>query len=326
MNNTILVTGIGGNVGQGILRNIINLGYPVSLVGTNTERLSAGNHLCNSVHVVPYAFDPGYITKMADICEKEKVDLIIPGTDYESYYLAVNQESLPPVAASPADTAYIFLDKYNTYEHFVRHDIPFAASSLPGQYQEQPKDKDIILKPRKGRGSRGITINPTNIEGYDDNEYMVQKLYKGKEITTAFYITRTNELLGHITLERTLSAGTTNTCIVTTEYDKELEVIIRKIMRSLTVRGSCNIQSIVTGDGQIIPFEINGRISGTNSIRSNFGFEDVKYTVDEYLYDKAPETPVIKMGAAVRIIMDVIYPGVTSFEEIKNKNTQHYLY
>ena len=32
---TVLVTGIGGNVGQGILRNIRSLNLPIRLIGTD---------------------------------------------------------------------------------------------------------------------------------------------------------------------------------------------------------------------------------------------------------------------------------------------------
>ncbi len=101
---------------------------------------------------------------------------------------------------------------------------------------------------------------------------------------------------------------------------------MQSMMNALDIKGSCNIQSIVTKDGRIVPFEINGRISGTNSVRSNFGFEDVKYTVEEYLLNKEPQQPVIKQGAAVRILMDVIYPDVTSLGQIENKNTTHHLF
>ena len=99
----------------------------------------------------------------------------------------------------------------------------------------------------------------------------------------------------------------------------------RKIIKNFKIKGSCNIQSIVDKKGKITPFEGNCRISGTNSIRSQFGFEDVKYTIEEYLFNKKPKKPIIKKGAAVRILMDVIYPGI-GLNKIKNKSTKHYMF
>lgn len=321
MSYNILVTGVGGVVGQGIARNIAACNYAVRIVGTNTGRVSAGNHLCDQVYDVPFSFEPGYLDLMIDICQRESIDLIIPATDYEVYFLATASKSLPPIAGSPAETAKIFLDKYLTWQEFVKHGIPFAESVLPKEYSGQ--FTECIAKPREGRGSRGILLNPVQPEACGA-EYMIQKLYRGVEITTGFYVTRQRELLGHITLERTLSAGATTSCSVSFEYNHALEKIIRAMINTFEIRGSCNIQSIVTADHQVIPFEINCRISGTNSIRAQFGFTDVKYTLDEYLLNKPLLTPVISKGSAIRILMDVIYPDV-SLDEIQNNQTRHYI-
>ena len=96
-------------------------------------------------------------------------------------------------------------------------------------------------------------------------------------------------------------------------------------MSRLEIRGSCNIQSIVTSVGRVVPFEVNGRISGTNSIRSQFGFKDVQYTAEEYLFNQEPEAVHLKNGSAVRVLMDVIYPDV-GMEFIHNNENVHYLF
>jgi carbamoyl-phosphate synthase large subunit len=90
--------------------------------------------------------------------------------------------------------------------------------------------------------------------------------------------------------------------------------------------GAANLQSIVTENGDIFPFEVNCRISGTNSIRSNFGFKDVEYTLQEYLYNDKPDQPQITNGVAVRILMDVIYPGKDSFADCKDRSSEFYIY
>lgn len=322
MHKNVLVTGIGGIVGQGILRNIVHLNYDISLVGTNTDLISAGNHLCRSVYQVPFSTEPNYIDVIKDISKKESIDLIIPSTDYEIFYLALAKDMLPPIACSEAEVAKIFLNKYLTWQAFNQNNIPFAVTKLPSHNWEE--FSDIIVKPAEGRGSRNIFINPKNPRDFSD-EYIIQKLYKGTEITTAFYITRDGEFLGQITMERTLASGATNQCSVTFDYDEKIEAIIIKILQTFNIRGAINIQSIVTLERDIIPFEINARISGTNSIRSQFGFEDVRYTIEEYLFNKKPAKPIIRRGSAIRILMDLIYPDVL-LDKIKNKNVHYYLY
>jgi len=317
---TVLVTGIGGNVGQGILQNIRNTGYKIRIIGVNVEYLSAGNYLCDKVYKVPFSTDIEYLNVINDICKNEAVDLIIPSTDYESYYLAFITDYL--VATSPANVTQTFLNKYKTWQKFSNLNIPFAESILPSNYDG--RFNEIIVKPAEGRGSRNIFFNPENPKNFSD-EYIVQPLYKGVEITTAFYVNQKKELHNFITFKRKLTNGATTYCEVSFEYDKNLVEILQKIISNFEIKGSCNLQSIVTDEGLIIPFEVNCRISGTNSIRNHFGFRDVKYTLDEYLYNKEPDKEQVIKGSAVRILKDIIYPNVI-LDEIKDNSTPHFIY
>ncbi len=326
MSKRVLVTGVGGIVGQGILRNIIHLKEDLILVGTDINSLSAGSHLCQRVYEVPFSTDPRYIDQIKKICVNEKIDLIIPSTDYETYYLSLESHELPRLACAGPKVSEIFLNKYKTWQFFNEHQIPFAETALPSRYQDN--FEEIIVKPLEGRGSRDLHFNPANYHCFPD-DYIIQKLYRGKEITTAFYVTKEGSLLGHITLERELMSGYTDKCAVVFDYDKQVEGLILRMMQCLKLKCSYNIQSIVTETGDIIPFEVNGRVSGTNSIRSQFGFEDVRYIIDEYIFNRKPQKPDIKPGAALRILLDIIYPGV-NLEGILNRpvntNIAHYLF
>jgi carbamoyl-phosphate synthase large subunit len=319
---SILVTGIGGNVGQGILRNILQEKFPVRVVGTNTEVISSGTHLVHALYKVPYAYEEGYLKRIIEICRIEKIDLIIPATDYETYYLTLARSQLPSIASSDAEVNQIFLDKYKTAKAYSAAGIIFAPTVLPSQYQGQWKD--VVVKPREGRGSRGLAINPPRISEYPDT-YVVQELLKGVEITVSFYVTRKDRVIGNITFARELYSGMTARCFVTFDYEAKVHAIITAMVKHFKIRGSCNIQAIVSAENEVVPFEINGRISGTNSIRSQFGFPDVKWTVEEYLFDKEPKKPNVKKGAAIRMLMDVIYPGI-ELSQIENSKTKHYIF
>lgn len=321
----VLVTGIGGNVGQGILRNIKKTQFPIKIIGCNVTDFSAGNYLCDTFHKVPYAVDEDYISAINSIVENEKVDLIIPSTDYEVYYLSLYHNKLKANAVvSALETSKNYLDKYLTFLHHKKNNLPFAESYLPDDY-EKGKFENYILKPREGRGSRGIHINPSDIKSFDDS-YIVQELVTGKEITTAFYVSKEKKLHGFITLERKLENGATNQCFVNRIYDEQLQNILEKMISCNHFIGSANLQSMVRNNGEIVPFEVNCRISGTNSIRSNFGFEDVKYTLEEHLYQISPSEPNITDGSAIRIMMDIIYPQNINISELKDNSSQHYIF
>jgi carbamoyl-phosphate synthase large subunit len=321
----VLVTGIGGNVGQGILRNISASDYDIRMIGTNVTSFSAGNHLCDVFYLVPYAYEENYLTVMQKIVDKESIDLIIPSTDYEAYFLSKHRAEFDcPIAISSVEATGIYLDKYSTFLHHEKHAIPFAKATLPSLYQGAYEE--CIVKPRKGRGSRELHRNPTSWTDFSDEEYLVQDLIKGKEITCAFYVSKDNRLHGLITFERELEHGTTQRCTVTEDYNGELKAIINKMIAHTDLRGAINLQAIVNEAGEVIPFEINCRISGTNSIRSNFGFKDVEYTLQEYLYEEGLEYVSISKGSAVRILMDVIYREETDFDQLRDNSAAFHLF
>lgn len=321
---TVLVTGIGGNVGQGILRNIRSLNLPIRLIGTDIASFTPGNHLCDVSYQVPYSYDESYIPTLQNIIQTEKVDLVIPSTDYEVYYLSENAEKLNTVVvASEAKTAKIYLDKYETYKYLSSNGIPFAKSWIAAEYDFS--EKEIIAKPREGRGSRGILLNPEQPNQLPQG-YMIQPLSKGIEITTAVYVNKQGYFHGLFTMERSLTNGTTTESKVVFQFDDEMKIIADKMIALGGLVGSFNIQSIVTDEGSIVPFEINCRISGTNSIRHNLGFQDVKYAIQEYLLNEIPDEPKPIEGIATRILMDVVYPNSNDFDKLNNNSVSHIIY
>lgn len=321
---TVIVTGTGGNVGQGILRNI-RAAYPnVRIVGTDIASFTAGNHLCDATYQVPYAFADNYIQTVKSIVEKEQADLVIPSTDYEIYYLSLHEPELCcAVAASEASLAKKYLDKYLTFLYHAEIDVPFAKSWLPSEFNGETDQ--IIVKPREGRGSRGIHINPENPKAFGD-DYMVQQLHKGKEVTTAFYVRKDGSLHGLLTMERELANGATSKSKTVREYDDQLRGMIEKMIAHKGLAGSINLQSIVDDAGNIIPFEVNCRISGTNSIRHNLGFQDVKYTLQEYLFNQSPDPVKVIDGIAIRLLYDVVYPNATDENALTDNQQQHIVY
>lgn len=323
---TVLVTGIGGNVGQGILRNIRDLQYNIKLIGCDISSFNAGNHLCDMTFKVPYAYEDDYLQSINNIIKECKVDLVIPSTDFEVFYLGLNRNEIKTkVVVSDSEISKFLLDKYLTFQLFSKYDIPFAKSWLPKDYDNTVNS--IIAKPRKGRGSRGIIINPKEVNNLDDS-YLIQEMHEGIEITTSMYITRENKVHGICSMERKLTNGTTSQIIINDKYDSIFLEVANKIAELGGITGSINVQSIVDENGDVFPFEVNCRISGTNSIRHNLGFQDVKYTLQEYLFDEKPDPVNIKnnKAIAVRILMDVIYPEAKSFEDLNNNSVKHIIF
>lgn len=321
---TVLVTGMGGNVGQGIARNVAACGRGLRIVGTNNQGFSGGNHLCDAFYVVPNGDRPEYIESLNRIIAAEQVDLLLPSTDIEADALARHREALACAAAvSGPQATGLYLDKWLSFQHHRRHGIPWAETVLPSGYRGQfPR---ALAKPRCGRGSRGLLPDP-DASVLSDQEYLVQELHQGVEITAAAYVTRSRQLLGHITLVRTLDHGATQNCRVTFEYADRVPPILEQVVATTDVLGSFNLQAMVTPEGAVVPFEVNCRLSGTNSVRAQFGFQDVLYTLQEHLFGEAPEPPSVRPGCATRLLLDVIYPDQTDFPEGSARSVPHYVF
>ena len=126
----ILVTGIGGNVGQGIIRNIRKNFPLIHITGINVTSFSAGNHLCDAFYLVPFANSDTYIIALIDICTIEKIALIIPSTDYEVYFLSVNRFRISSaIAVSGGLASELYLDKYLPFS--IIRNIIFHLLPLP---------------------------------------------------------------------------------------------------------------------------------------------------------------------------------------------------
>lgn len=307
----ILVTNAGGSLGQGVLR-LLRKWYPDSyLIATSAFVPSAAALYANRVYETVLGTnnkkdDNGYLIKK--ICAEEDIELIIPCSDYETYLLQQFAGELPLIACSNKEISLAFYDKYLTSELLQKHEIPFAPTWLPSRYKQS--GQDIIVKPRRGGLSNAIHRQLQDVSGFTD-DFVVQKAIRGREVTIGVYVTRRHSLHGFIVFERELWNGLTVQCQVTREYDELVEDFCQRMVRNLPIQASLNIQAIVTEDEKLTPFEINGRVSGTCTIRAHLGFPDVQYLVEEYLLGKELTKPDIKSGCAVRELRDVIMPGAS---------------
>ncbi len=315
----VLVTGVGGNVGQGVIMNLRSRFSDIDIYGTDVNKISAGLFFCDYSLQVPLARDADYMSFMLNYVKNEKIDLIIPTTDDE--VLAFSKSEGKEIAlTSPYDSCKVFHDKWENFLAFKKMEIPFAKSLLPSQWNGD--FESYIVKPRDGRGSRDIFASPQNVNAFSD-EFLVQEYLEGKEVSISFYVDKSGNLIDFIVFERELSHGMTSLCQVVEDYSLEIESLIRKIIQHFTIRGPCNLQGRVTTKGIII-FEVNCRYSGTNSIRSEFGFPDVYWGCNEYLYNYPPEKGNITKGAAMRFYSDIIYPDI-KLEQIAPQNKKAFI-
>ena len=288
----ILVTGVGGGVGQSIIKALEDTTYRV--VGVDSEELAAGLHAVPKAYKGCYATDTSYIDRLLEICRKEQCRLIFAGQDVELLPLSrhaqrFRSEGIVPVVSS-AEVIRICDDKLATHEFLKTHG--FTVPETKPLSEVTSFQRPVVLKPQKG-GNRSratyVAYSSEELNIYrklvDPDNCIVQEHVEGDEFTCGS-ITLENKCHGAIIMRRILRDGDTYKAFV--DHPSPLEPLVRAIVEALKPFGPCNVQLRVK-NGVPYVFEINARCSGTTASRALAGFNEPKIIADYLLNETVPE-------------------------------------
>lgn len=291
MTTKILVTGVGGGVGQSIVKALQGTTYQV--VGVDSEPLAAGLYATPVAYRGCEARDAGFIDRLAEICRTEKCALIFPGLDVELLPLAEHQERFraegtQPVVSSP-DVVRLCDDKLATWSFLRKHgfDAPRTCVLRDAAEIEYP----VVLKPRRG-GARSrntyVARTPEEFDVYrrlvDPDNCVVQEYLPGDEYTCGT-INFEGRCRGAIVMQRILRDGDTHKAFV--ERNPRIESAVRDVVEMLRPFGACNVQ-LRLKEGRPHVFEINARCSGTTAARALAGLNEPKLIADYLLHQVEP--------------------------------------
>ncbi len=287
---TVLLTASGSPGTAALVRALRENGERrVRVVGTDMAELAVGRHLCDAFHVVPPGDDPGFADSVAEVVEREGVDVVLPQSSYDLPGLAAARDGFPcaVLVASPeavrrsndkAET-YALLDSIGAPGPVWRQARGRAAVEAAARELGYP-DEEVAVKPLESSGSRGFRIlsasaDPlqqllTNRPGVapamqlkellallpEDGgpELLVMELARGKERTIDGIARGGRIVLGHPKTREAMRAGLA--MYFETLDDPALMDIAASIVRELELDHFFNIQLV--GDTVI---EINPRIS-----------------------------------------------------------------
>ena len=286
----ILITGVGSLLAQGIIKSIKKSNINCYLVGTDYFASSVGLYLVDSGYLLPDILNPKvkgkvWIDKLIDIINKEKIDVVIPGLDFEIPILSQKKELIEKstestVVVSSKEVVDIGDDKWETVKYLKKNGFNYPKSSLPSNLREFIKSNSFpyIVKPRFGHTSKNVFLVNNKIELEKAvnicDKPIVQEYLVGEDNEYTCSATYVNgNLLTTICLRRILKNGNTQTAF--SESTVGLDKYIISVTKSIKPFGAINYQLRETDDGPVI-FEINPRFSGTTPIRAIFGVNEVE--------------------------------------------------
>jgi carbamoyl-phosphate synthase large subunit len=294
---SILITGVGGGVGQSILKCLQGTGY--RLVGVDGEALATGLYAVDRAYTIPYASQPGFLDRLLEIARAEGCDLLFPGLDGELPYLARSADRFAStgtrVVISDPEVVEISDDKLATARFLYRHGFASPVTRLLSEPTTAEMPFPVVLKPRKGGArSQGVFVarDPEAVKAYRDlldcENYVVQEEIAGDEYTCST-VSLDGRCVGAIAMRRVLRDGDTYKAFVT--KDPELTNYVTRVSEVLKPFGACNFQ-LRLRDGTPYIFEFNARCSGTTASRALAGFNEPLMIADFLLHGTQPHNDI----------------------------------
>jgi carbamoyl-phosphate synthase large subunit len=264
----ILFTG-GGGAGNEALWRLLSNRYILHFGDADPNTINP-NIPEDRRHQLPWATDPNFIHKIAKICQRLNIDLLVPSVDEELLELSRNANELAPTRLFLPVTEYIetMLDKLSMIRSLSEKGI-----SVPISQALVDDLNDIhfpcISKPRSGRGSRDVRVLNSIADamllkltlGDRAEKIMVQDKIEGMEYTVQMLADDTGQLRAIVPVRIDIKSGIT----IRAETEAEPHVIAacHSIHQAIPTSGCYNIQLMHTTEGKVLPFEINPRISTT---------------------------------------------------------------
>jgi carbamoyl-phosphate synthase large subunit len=284
----LLVTAAGAPGTAALLRALRGNGErPVYLVGCDMNELAVGRFLCDTFAQVPPGADQGFAAAIADLCEREAVDLVLPQSSHDLGGLAAARNDIPAtVLVSSPETVRTANDKAECYARLaelgvrvpefrrVRRRDGFATAAEELGYPERA----VCFKPAYSSGSRGFRVLDPKVDRAqqllrdrpgslalrleevlevlpeEGEELLVMELAQGGERTIDGIGDGERVLFGHPKTREAMRAGLA--MYFRTLADPGLMEIANKIVGALALEYFFNIQLV--GD---VVIEVNPRIS-----------------------------------------------------------------
>ncbi|MDA9889193.1 ATP-grasp domain-containing protein [Synechococcus sp. AH-224-G16] len=293
----VLVTGAGGDTGQGVLKSLLRSNHDIKLFATCISSFSSGLYSSPRIigFVVPPVSDQSYIPFIKKIIIDHDIDVLIPTVDSETYLMSLHKnniecETKAIVFVGDPESVAITVDKMSTVSFLKDNGFKYPQSLVTGSQSDfldfaSRFNYQIVVKPRVGNGSKGVVFLSSLDEAKNisiDSSLIAQEKLGSEdveEITAGCYLGNDNEIKASIVLKRQLKNG--STYIAERLVDPSLCKQASDIAVALGLK-YLNIQAMLV-DGYLIPFELNGRLSGTTAIISQIFNAPEAFVVENYL-------------------------------------------
>jgi carbamoyl-phosphate synthase large subunit len=356
---TVMVTGVGGGGhGEQILKALRLAETAYRVVGSDISAYSAGLAHVNEACLLPPATDPDYIETLLGLCRRCGIEALFHGSEPELTAISRNRTAFSEeevfLPINPPEVIETCMDKLATMDRLRDLGFPVPPFARVRSIEEASAFDHLpaILKPSMGGGG---SANLYLVQDREElvacarqlltifDEFIVQE-YVGtpeQEFTVGVLSDMDGELINSIAIRRQILSALSNRVKVpnrTGRADLGLTLAIssgisqgeivdapgvlercEQIAASLGARGPLNIQCRVS-KGEVYPFEINPRFSGTTSVRAMVGFNEPDLLIRKHVLGQEIETrfpfdrAVVVRSLAETVVKDPSVPSASELE------------
>lgn len=326
---TILVTAGGNQYMPGFVNCLRGNGERnVRLIAADMSDDPTILQMFDAMYKVPKASADDYIDCLLDICDKEKVDILLPIMSAELVALINNKDRFEAigtkVSVSNMDSVNIANNKYKLYEFLDKNGIQqlkFRRATNVAEVKEAfdylgYPEKSVCIKATELSGSRGIRIVDPSKSRFDilfgekpnsmyiSYEELMEILSEKDEIPELLVMEALTgeefsvDLLADNGKVLYMSARQSNSILASipleaTLFDEEKAYeICRKAVEALHLDGNADFDFRYATDGTPVLMEINPRVAATMEIFMHGGLNLPYLRVKQLLGESLPEIHV----------------------------------
>ena len=327
----VLLTGAAGNQAHFIWKALLRSSLELRVIGCNYSHDGAGLYQFDVGYVVPPARDSAYVPKVIEICQRERVQIIMVGNMVEMHVLAQNKELIKRetgtfVVTSPPEALRRMEDKWELTKYLEQAGFDFPRSVLPADQMALEKFLaevafPYVVKDRFGGGSQSVAVaqNKRQLDYLVEtipNPVVQEYLYPDdEEYTVGVFVCANGQAAASIVMKRQLGLGLTFKAQVLPE--SKLGEYCERMLEGIGCLGPANVQLRLTKRGPVA-FEINPRFSSTTSARPHYGYNEAEMCIRHFVLNEEIARPAIRGGRFFRVIEDVFVEEM-AFELLKNR-------
>ncbi len=266
MDETVLITGVGGPAGRAAAAYFAGKGYRV--VGTDMVKVTSP---ATEFRPVPAAREAAFVPALLELATRESASLVLSTVTEELPLVARMRSALRErgVALSISDPSGVDVanDKLRTAEELDRAGIAvpvtFPAATPPGALAGA-LGFPLLSKPRFGRGGRGVVVHrgEGDLAFATREEVVWQEFLPGEEYDLNLFVERDGSVPAAVVLRKTgLRDGLVGNALGVERVDRpDVEELGVRAARSLGLEGPIDMDIRLGSGGDPAVLEINARL------------------------------------------------------------------